>query len=139
MRFSTELLIVIGAMVIFYFRIAQLRGRKKRYERDYALKRRKVNGRSKGMAMPQKPAGSPPYLVKSWLLVALSILIMIFGILLYNNMTVLGVEIIKDEAFLATYAKYWYIPVSLGVILLAFCITIEKPIFDNKEENEDAK
>ena len=38
MTFSTGLIVVIVAMAFFYLRIAFLRGRKKRYERDFATK-----------------------------------------------------------------------------------------------------
>ena len=49
MKFTTELIIVAVAIFLFYLRIAMLRGKKKRLEREYALKRRKVKGRSKGV------------------------------------------------------------------------------------------
>ena len=44
-RISTELIVVIAAIAVFYLRIAMLRGQKKRYERELALKRRKVKDR----------------------------------------------------------------------------------------------
>lgn len=130
MKWSTGLLVVIASMVFFYLRIAILRGQKKRYEREYALKRRKVNGRSKGSALPTPQAGTPPFGVNSWFLVAIGILIVIAGVIMYNNMTMFGIEIITDPE-LVKYAEYWYIPVSLGIVLLAFCMKIEKPRLDD--------
>lgn len=129
MKISTGLIVVIVAMAFFYLRIAILRGQKKRYIREYALKRRKVNGRSKGAALPSPQVGTPPFGVNSWVLVVIGILIVIAGVIMYNNMTMFGIEIIKDPE-LVKYAEYWYLPVSLGIVILAFCMKIEKPRLD---------
>jgi hypothetical protein len=40
---------------------------------------------------------------------------------------------VPDPAFVEAYAKFWYILVSAGVILLAFTVTIRKPIEDSVE------
>lgn len=131
--FSTELIVVILAIAIFYFRIAMLRGQKKRYERELALKRRKVKGRSKGSPLPQQPVGTPPYMVRSWIMVIVSVLLMLVGVVAYNEFYILSWQIVKDTAFVDAYAMYWYLLVAVGVILLAFSITIQKPIEDSKE------
>ena len=128
MKFSIGLIVVIIAIVLFYIRIAMLRGRKKRYEREFALKRRKVNGRSKGAALPSAQRGGPPFSVSSWWLVALAILLMLVGVIVYNNMTILGIDLVKDPEFVKQYAQYWYIPVALGVLVFAFCFKVQKPI-----------
>ena len=132
-KISTELIVVIVAIAVFYLRIAMLRGQKKRLERDLALKRRKVKGRSKGSPLPQQPKGTPPYTVRSWVLVAISVLLMLAGLLAYNKFYVINWQIVKDAIFVETYAPYWYIPVALGVILLAFAITIRKPLADEED------
>jgi hypothetical protein len=110
-----------------------LRGQKKRYERDLALKRRKVKGRSKGSPLPQQPKGTPPFTVRSWVLVVISMLLMLAGVIAYNKFYFLGTQLVPDPAFVEAYAKYWYILVSAGVILLAFTVTIRKPIEDATE------
>lgn len=130
-RISTELIVVVVAILIFYLRIAMLRGQKKRFERELALKRRKVKGRSKGSPLPQQPKGTPPYTVRSWLLVAISILLMLGGLLAYNKFYFINWQIVQNSAFVETYAPFWYIPVAVGVILLAFTVTIRKPIDDS--------
>lgn len=132
-KISTELIVVIVAIVIFYLRVAMLRGQKKRYERDLALKRRKVKGRSKGSPLPQQPKGTPPFTVRSWVLVGISMLLMLAGVVAYNKFYFLGMQLVPDTAFVEAYAKYWYILVSAGVILLAFTVTIRKPIEDSVE------
>jgi len=133
MKFSLGLIVVVISMLFFYVRIAILRGRKKKYEREYALKRRKVHGRSKGAALPQPAPGTPPFGVNSWFLVVISILVMIAGMIMYNRMSIFGIRLINDETIINTYSAFWYIPVALGVIALAFCITIDKPKFDEDE------
>lgn len=130
-RISTELIVVIAAIAVFYLRIAMLRGQKKRYERELALKRRKVKGRSKGSPLPQQPKGTPPYTVRSWLLAVISIILMLAGIIAYNEFYIVNWKIIQTaDAFI----PYWYIPVSVGVILLALAIGIRKPVDDSGEE-----
>jgi len=131
MKFTPGLIVVIVAIVIFYLRIAMLRGQKKRYVREFALKRRKVHGRSKGAALPSAAPGSPPFSVSSWWLVALALLLMLVGIVVYNNMAIFGINLVKDPAFVKQYAQYWYIPVALGVVVFAFCFKIQKPILDD--------
>jgi len=130
MKLTTGLIIVILAMVFFYVRIAILRGRKKRMEREFALKRRRVKGRSKGAALPQKAPGTPPYSISSWFLVGVAILLMLVGLVVYNKISIFGWEIIKDPALVDMYDKFWYIPVALGVVVFAFCFKIDKPLED---------
>lgn len=131
MKFTTGIIVVSVAIVLFYLRIALLRGQKKRYERDYALKRRKVKGRSKGAALPSPQPGSSPYKVTSWFLVAISIALMLIGMIAYNNFNLFGIELIKNADIVKTLAEYWYFAVAAGVILLGFCVTIDKPIIDD--------
>jgi hypothetical protein len=133
MTFSTGLIVVIVAMAFFYLRIAMLRGRKKRYERDFALKRRRVNGRSKGSVLPKQAKGTPTYSITSWFLVAVAFILIIFGLLMYNQMTILGYDLIQNKELIDKYAQYWYVVVALGVILFAFCFKIDKPFIDADE------
>ena len=131
MKLTTGLIVVIVSIVIFYFRIAMLRGRKKRYIREYALKRRKIKGRSKGAALPAAEPGSPPFMVSSWWLVGLALILMLVGIVVYNNFGIFGIDLVKNPAFVKQYAQYWYIPVALGVVVFAFCFTIQKPVLED--------
>jgi hypothetical protein len=130
MEITTGLIVVIVAMAFFYLRIALLRGKKKRYYRENALKRRKVNGRSKGSALPAPEKGAPPFGVSSWLLVVIAVLLMIAGVIMYNDFFIFGTQIFKDSPDILKYAEYWYILVALGVIALAFCFKIQKPLED---------
>lgn len=128
--FTTEIIIVAVSIVIFYLRIAMLRGQKKRFEREYALKRRKIGGRSKGAALPKPEAGSPPFGVTSWFLVGLAIVLMLAGVVAFNKFYVLGWQMIPDKQLVDTLAKYWHWMVAAGVVLFAFCFKINKPVED---------
>jgi|WetSurMetagenome_2_1015567.scaffolds.fasta_scaffold23988_4 hypothetical protein len=120
MSFSPPIIAVGIAILFFYIRMAQLRGQNKRIKNEYALKRRKVGGRSKGAALPTDPPGTPPYAITSWWLVALAMLLMLFGVGLYTLMF----------PQLVQYSQYWYIPVCLGTVIFAFCFKVKKPILN---------
>ncbi len=132
MEISTGLIVVAVAMLLFYVRVAILRGQKKRYEREFALKRRKVSGRSKGAVLPIAEPGSPPFGVTSWFLVVLSIVVVLIGFVMYNNMNLFGITLFEDSELVTKLIPYWYIPVAAGVLLLAFCIKIDKPRLDEE-------
>lgn len=117
MRFSPGLIVVALTMLIFYLRIVMLRGRKKRLEKQAILERRKLS--KKGVKLPPLPDKNPyqpPFQVTSWLLVVLAMLLMLFGLAVYNM------------AFLTAYKDYWWIPVSLGVLVFTFCFKVEPNI-----------
>jgi hypothetical protein len=130
MEITTGMIVVVASMVIFYLRIAILRGKKKRLEREYALKRRKVSGRSKGSALPASEPGSPPFGVSSWLLVVVSFILILAGVIMYNEMGFFGLTLFEGSEIVTQLIPYWYIPTAAGVILLAFCLKIEKPRLD---------
>jgi hypothetical protein len=50
--------------------------------------------------------------------------------LMYNKMTILGLEIVKNTELITKYSDYWYIPAAIGVIVFAFCFKIDKPKLD---------
>jgi len=133
MRFSTELIIVIVAIILFYLRIAWLRGKKKRLEREFALKRRKVKGRSKGAMLPQKTPGTPPYGITSWFLVALAVLLILVGYAAYSRFVVFGWQFVNDISWVDTYSKYWHWAVAAGVVVFAFCFKIDMPVGEKEE------
>jgi hypothetical protein len=129
MSFSPPIIAVGIAILFFYIRMAQLRGQNKRIKNEYALKRRKVGGRSKGAALPTDPPGTPPYGITSWWLVAFAMLLMLFGMGLYNLMFP-DLKIGSTFVPLQQFSQFWYIPVCLGTIIFAFCFKVKKPILN---------
>ena len=127
MKITTGIIVVTAAILLFYLRIAILRGQKKRYEREFALKRRKIKGRSKGAALPKAGPGAPPFGVSSWWLVGFAILLMLLGVTMYTKFTFWGIVLFNNTALIDKYAEFWYIPVALGVLVFAFCFKIQKP------------
>ena len=117
MKLTTGLIVVVVSIVIFYLRIAMLRGRKKRYIREFALKRRKIKGRSKGAALPAPEPGSPPFMVSSWWLVGLALVLMLAGIVVYNNFGIFGIDLVKNPAFGESYKFQIVAQGILGYIL----------------------
>jgi hypothetical protein len=132
MKITIGMIVVLASMVLFYLRIAILRGQKKRFEREYALKRRKVSGRSKGAALHTPEPGSPPFGVTSWFLVVVSFLVILAGVIMYNEMNLFGVALFEGSALVAKLIPYWYVPMAAGVILMAFCLKIDKPRLDEE-------
>jgi hypothetical protein len=130
---SPEVIVVAVAILIFYLRIALLRGKKKRLERELALKRRNVKGRSKGAPLLQKEKGAPPYAVTSWLLVVLAVLLMLGGVVAKNRFSILGWNIIGDPEVVATYSMYWHWVLSAGVILFALCFKVDVPKLETSD------
>jgi hypothetical protein len=127
MKITVGLIVVLVSMVFFYLRVAFLRGRRKRYIREYALKRRRVNGRSKGAVLPSAGKGAPPLGVNNWWFVGISVFLIVFGLLMYNKMFFLGLQLISNKFFIDTLSPYWYIVVAVGVVALSFCLKIDKP------------
>lgn len=98
------------AMAIFYLRLAQLRGRKRRIALRTAPAKSKGARRKNGQ--PQSGAESSPtaYEVTSWWLVGLGILFMLGGLAL------------RTYGWLpAPYAAYWWVLVTAGVAVFIFC------------------
>jgi cytochrome b subunit of formate dehydrogenase len=107
------LIITAIAMLIFYFRIAQLRGFKRRLAREEALERRKkakIKGGKKDPIL-QKDFFNPQYKVRNWALVGVAVFLMLAGVTMYTA-----------NWFPAQAQPYWWIAASGGVLLLAYGI-----------------
>jgi hypothetical protein len=115
-KLDTGTIITLVAIFIFYLRIMQLRGRKKRLEREaYIANVSHKKNKSKTMKTEQirKDPNTPPFIVTSWWLVALALVLMCVG-LLFRNLT--GIP--------AIYQEYWWIGTTLGALVFAFCFTV---------------
>lgn len=108
MKINTGLIVTAITMLIFYLRLAFLRGRKRRFSRQEALERRK-NPKKKGA--PLESQNKPSYQVKSWWLVGIGCLLMLLGVTMYTS-----------HWFPQQYVDYWWVAASLGVLVFTFSI-----------------
>lgn len=108
--------VVIGAMVVFYLRLEQLKGRKKRLEKEKVLKHMKETERKHGKAkpLPPKDPNAPPYEVTSWVLVVIGI------ILLLVSVAARTMDIFPD-----LLKTYWWAVATLGIFVFLFCFKVE--------------
>lgn len=105
------IIIVAVVFALFYLRLAMLRGKKKRLDREEALRRMR-QGKKKGPP-PQKDPNQTWFRVSSWWLVALAVILMCVGVAMRSS-----------GWFPPTIEPYWWIPAGLGGIVLAFSITV---------------
>jgi hypothetical protein len=118
MEFVKEpgVIFVIIALVLFYLRLMQLRGRKRKLERKAAVARLNEANRKRGKVgpMPSKNPDRPPYAVTSWILVVISAALMLFGVGIRSSMN-----------FIPLLETYWWVPTSFGILLFMFCFKVE--------------
>jgi hypothetical protein len=107
LEFSVGLIVNVVAIVIFYLRIAQIRGRRRKLARQEALQRRK--NPKKGPPPPEDP-NKPGYDITSWWLVGLGIALMLLGVTMYTS-----------AWFPVQYRDYWWVASSIGILVFAFC------------------
>lgn len=105
MKFDAGIAIVGVAMILFYARLAMLRGKKRRERRAEQLAAMKGK---KGKILPEDP-NRPYYQVTSWWLVGLSMVLILAG-MLAKTTTSLPVMV----------QQFWWIITSIGVLIFAF-------------------
>lgn len=99
-------IITIIAFAFFYFRLAWVRGKRKRLRREKALQ---VKKQGKGNKAPIEE-NKPGYEITSWVLVAISAILILAG-MAARSMT--GLPVVFQE--------YWWVGTTVGAILFAFC------------------
>ena len=118
MEFVKEpgVIVVIIALVLFYLRLMQLRGRKRKLERKAAVARMNESNRKRGKVgpIPSKNQNKPPYAIKSWILAVISIALMCFGVAIRSGIN-----------FVSSLETYWWVPTALGILLFMFCFKVE--------------
>ncbi len=110
------LLVVVGSLVIFYLRLMQLRGRKRKLEHKAAVARMNEANRKRGNVSkaPARNPNKPPYAVSNWFLVTIAAILMLLGVAIRSSMN-----------FLPVLETYWWVPTTLGVLLFTFCFKVE--------------
>ncbi len=104
------------AAILFYFRVAMLRGRKRRLAREEMAE---VMAMAKGkrqkdrMAEIEARKNRPNIEVRSWYLVGLCLILMMAGIIFKNYPNLNLPQVLVD---------YWYAGPTLGFLLFIFAI-----------------
>lgn len=113
---ETGLIIVFVAIAIFYLRIMQLRGRKRRLEKQAILEHMREANRKKGKVgpMPGKDPNSPPFKVTSWVLVVIAVILMLVGVAARSALALPDI-----------LETYWWVPTTAGILLFLFCFKVE--------------
>lgn len=107
MKFDFGIAVTAVAMLFFYVRLAMLRGKKRRLEREQALKAKKAG---KGAKVTLPDPNKPRYEIRSWVMVGAAVLLMLVG--LAARQTASFPQLMQD---------YWWVGTSLGAVLFSFC------------------
>ena len=102
--------------ILFYFRVAMLRGRKRRLAREElaeVMRMAKGKRQKDRMAVIEAKKGRPSIEIRSWLLIGIWIVLMIAGIIFKNY---------PDLNLPQTLVEYWWAGPSLGFIIFIFAI-----------------
>ncbi len=108
---TTELIVVAVGCILFYGRLAMIRGRRKRLQRELSLARKRAGGKvTKEMEPLVAEAERSGFAVTSWPLVILGVILMSMGVAA-NSAGWPTKEI----------AQYWWAVTLAGVGVFLFC------------------
>lgn len=116
MKFQFDLGVSVTAItaLLFYFRIAMLRGRKRRLAKEEMIEimnMPKGKKQKERLAAQEKKRNTPSFEVSSWLIIVIGIMLMLAGIVIRNTLGLNIPQVVKD---------YWWVGPSLGFILFMF-------------------
>ncbi len=119
LQFDAGIAITALTALLFYFRLAMLRGKKRRLAKEAALEQmRKAQNKKKKVKIQEPQTNKPSIEVSSWPVVVVAIVFMLVGVIARtpNGIT-------PPESFQATWAviqQFWWVGPSLGFILFMF-------------------
>lgn len=116
MKFQFEIGFAATAFtaLLFYFRIAMLRGKKRRLAKEEMieiLNMPKGKKQKERLAEHEKRQNVPSFEVSSWVIIIIGIVLMLAGIVIRNTLGLDVPQVVKD---------YWWVGPSLGFILFMF-------------------
>lgn len=106
MKFDTGIAIVGISMILFYLRLAMIRGKKRRERRAEQLAI--LKGKKKAKFQVDNP-NLPYYQVNSWWLVGLAMVLILGGMVARTT-----------TSFPELLQQYWWVVTSVGVLVFAF-------------------
>lgn len=107
MKFDFGIAIVGAAMILFYLRLAMLRGKKRRERREAQLAAMRAGKKAK-IELPDP--NQPYYQVSNWWLLVVSMILVLAGMAAKTT-----------DSLPALMQQYWWAITSLGVLLFALC------------------
>lgn len=107
MKFDYGIAIVGVSMILFYLRLAVLRGKKRRERREAQLTAMR-GGKKAKIELPDP--NKPFYQVSNWWLLVLSMILVLVGMAAKTT-----------TGFPELFQQYWWGITSVGVLLFAFC------------------
>lgn len=108
MKFDIGIAIVGVSAILFYLRLAMLRGKKRREMREAQLAAMRAGKKAK-IELPDP--NKPYYQVSNWPLLVVSMVLVLVGMAAKTT-----------AGFPEIMQQYWWVITSLGVLLFAFCI-----------------
>lgn len=114
LNFDIGIAVTAFTALLFYFRIAMLRGKKRRLAKEEMVEimnMPKGKKQKERLAEREKRRNTPSFEVSSWVVVGIAIVLMLAGIVIRNTVGLNVPQILKD---------YWWVGPSLGFILFMF-------------------
>jgi len=112
MKFDIGWIAVVVSVVIFYLRMIQIRGRRRKEMREEELARLKAAAKRKPNQPPLPEKGErATFQIGSWPLLVGGAALMLLGLSLRTPSTLM-----------AGYQAYWWVAVSVGVLVFTFGI-----------------
>jgi hypothetical protein len=109
MKFEPGYAAIGAAMVLFYLRLLQLRGRKRKEERE--IKMAPNRSRRKGLKVDNSFLGQYGYTVGNYYLLVLGI-----------ALTLTGLALLTSDVLPAVYKPYWWEITTVGMVSFIFCV-----------------
>lgn len=115
MKLEPGMIVVIVALLLFYLRIVQLRGRKKKKDRETVLTHMREANRKKGRVepLPGRDPNEPQFKVTSWVLVVVALIFML-----------LGVASRSSTSFPQLMQNFWWAITTVGILIFIFCFKV---------------
>jgi hypothetical protein len=104
------MIITAAAALLFYLRLAMLRGKHRRLAREQSLEQMRTAAQRKKpkSKLKEPPLSKPSIQVSSWVVVGIAIILMLAGVIAKNSLNIDLPEVVRE---------YWWVGPSLGFIL----------------------
>ncbi len=114
LEFNIGIAVTAFTALLFYFRIAMLRGKKRRLAKEEMIeimKMPKGKKQKERLAAQERKRNIPSFEVSSWVVIGIAIVLMLAGIVIRNTAGLEVPQILKD---------YWWVGPSAGFVLFMF-------------------